>query len=86
VAASNRNLAEAVDHKTFRADLFYRLNVFPIVIPPLRERPEDIPPLVSTFVEEFSRSLGKESTVFPASRCATCKGIRGRGTCGSCAT
>jgi len=60
VAASNRNLAAAVDNKTFRADLFYRLNVFPIVIPPLRERPEDIPPLVSTFIEEFSRSLGKE--------------------------
>jgi formate hydrogenlyase transcriptional activator len=60
VAASNRNLAQAVADKTFRADLFYRLNVFPIVIPPLRERPEDIPAMVSTFIEEFSRSLCKD--------------------------
>ena len=59
VAATNRNLEEAVESRTFREDLFYRLNVFPISVPPLRERAEDIPGLVREFVTEFSASLGK---------------------------
>jgi PAS domain S-box-containing protein len=59
IAASNRNLAKAVREGRFREDLFYRLNVFPITVPPLRERREDVPPLVWAFVEEFTRSLGK---------------------------
>jgi len=59
IAATHRNLEEAVANNTFREDLFYRLNVFPIVVPPLRERTEDLRALVWEFVEEFSGKFGK---------------------------
>ena len=59
IAASNVDLERAVEHGTFRSDLFYRLSVFPIRLPPLRERPEDIHPLVIHFLEHYKQKTGR---------------------------
>jgi formate hydrogenlyase transcriptional activator len=66
VTATNQDLSKQVAERAFRSDLYYRLNVFPIQIPALRERPEDIPLLVRYFVQRFSRSLNKEVEYIPA--------------------
>jgi formate hydrogenlyase transcriptional activator len=65
VAASNRNLVNMVARGQFRSDLYYRLNVFPILVPALRERREDIPALVTHFIKLFSRRMGKQVDSIP---------------------
>jgi formate hydrogenlyase transcriptional activator len=72
IAATNRDLEKMIAHKEFRSDLYYRLNVFPIRIPPLRDRREDIPLLVSYFVQKFAKQMQKNIEAVPA---AVMKGL-----------
>ncbi len=66
IAATNRNLEDAIAKKEFREDLFYRLNVFPVISPPLRDRKEDIPLLVNHFVKKYEGKMDKEIKDIPA--------------------
>ena len=66
VAATNRDLEKMIENREFRSDLYYRLNVFPIRIPPLRERPEDIPLLVRYFAQKYGRRMEKQIESIPA--------------------
>jgi formate hydrogenlyase transcriptional activator len=65
IAATNRNLEQAMKEGSFRTDLYHRLSVFPIHIPPLRHRQDDIPPMVWAFVEKFGRRMGKSVKQIP---------------------
>jgi transcriptional regulator with PAS, ATPase and Fis domain len=65
IAATNEDLTECIRKKTFRADLYYRLNVIPAIIPPLRERPSDIEPLIEYFLNKYCTKYGREKTFSP---------------------
>jgi formate hydrogenlyase transcriptional activator len=66
IAATNRDLAKSIAKRQFRSDLFYRLQVFPIRMPPLRQRRQDIPPLVRYFVQKLARRMGKKIDTIPS--------------------
>jgi transcriptional regulator with PAS, ATPase and Fis domain len=66
VCATHRNLEKLVEERSFREDLFYRINVFSIELPPLRERPEDILPLATFFIEKYARAMGRPAATLSA--------------------
>jgi transcriptional regulator with GAF, ATPase, and Fis domain len=66
IAATNRNLKQMMEDKLFRSDLYYRLKVFPITIPPLRDRPEDIPILARYFVQKYAKEMNKTIETIPS--------------------
>ena len=85
IAATNRDLDAMVRDGTFRDDLFHRLNVFPIEVPPLRARVADIPLLVWTFVREFNKKMGRSIDSIPRPTMERLKHIHGPATSANCA-
>jgi len=86
IAATNKRLEEEIEKGSFRSDLFFRLNVIPFEIPPLRERAEDIPLLIDHFIQRFARAYGKKPKRFDPKRSRPCRAIRGPATCANCET
>jgi formate hydrogenlyase transcriptional activator len=80
VAATNRNLVDMVKRSQFRSDLYYRLNVFPVLLPPLRARQEDIPALVKYFVEIYARRMDKQIEHIPPETMSALISYQGPGT------
>ncbi len=69
MTATNRDLSKLIASREFREDLFYRLNVFPITLPPLRERREDIPLLVRYFTQKYARRMNRRIETIPSEAC-----------------
>ena len=86
IAATHHNLEKAVAEGRFRADLYYRLSVYPIHLPSLRERVDDIPRLVWFFIHRHQRNLGRQITKVPQSLMDALQRNPGRATCGSSRT
>lgn len=70
LAATNRNLTQMMEHKLFRSDLYYRLKVFPITVPPLRDHPEDIPILVRHFTKKYAAQMDRTIENIRLRQCA----------------
>ena len=86
LAATHRDLPAAIANGTFREDLYYRLAVFDIALPPLRERREDIPLLVEAFLHEVGQSIGRPASGVSDDAIAALTGYAGPATCANCAT
>ena len=86
IAATNRDLKSLVEQEKFREDLFYRLDVIRIVVPPLRERPEDVPALIDHFIAHYNRELGRDVKGPNDRRCSCSSRTAGPATCASSGT